>query len=48
MFSMSAYLRNVSNPRHVLPELLSEILDEVGPITEPKNIVSTRIQHTLK
>jgi hypothetical protein len=44
MFSMSAYLRNVSNPRHLLPELLQETLDEGGPITEPKNILSTRIQ----
>jgi hypothetical protein len=48
MFPMSAYLRNVSNPRHLLTELIPETLDEGGPITEPKNIVSTRIQHTLK
>lgn len=44
MFPMSAYLRSVSNPSHLLPELLPEIVDEGGPITEPKNIVSTRIQ----
>jgi hypothetical protein len=44
MFSMSAYSRNVSNPSHLLPELLAEALHEGGPIIEPKNILSTRIQ----
>jgi hypothetical protein len=45
---MSAYLRSVSNHSHLLPELLPETLDQGGPITEPKNILSIRIQHTLK
>ncbi len=33
---MSAYLRNVSNPSYLLPELFQETLDEGGPITETK------------
>ncbi len=35
---MSAYLRNVSNPSHLLPELLPETLVEGGAITDQKTL----------